>query len=1035
MIPKRWQQVKNVLQEAIELPFERRKAFLDGACNGDSALRAEVESLLLQEGEKTEEFLRSPLQGLAQRLQQLSASWVGRRIGPYKIIEIIGEGGMGSVYRAARADDQYQKQVAIKLVRLGLGTPSALARFRTERQILANLEHPNIARLLDGGATEDGLPYVVMELVEGLAIDEYCNAHRLSLAERLRMFRTVCQAVQYAHQHLVVHRDLKPANILVTADGTPKLLDFGIAKILDDESLPGGAEATISVLRMLTPEYASPEQVRGETVTTASDVYSLGVILFLLLTGRHPYSFDSRAADAIVHAVCDTEPPKPSTAVRRMQASPISGKPTPNNQIAADGESAVKLGKQLRGDLDNMVLMALRKDPQRRYASAEQLAEDLRRHLASLPVTARKDTAGYRASKFVGRHRVGVTAAAAVLLTLLAGLVITLREAQIARQQTEIARQQRVQSEERFNDLRQVANSLMFEFHDAIKDLAGATPAKALLIQRSREYLDRLARDAKDDSSLQQELATAYIKLGDIQGSPRQADLGDAAGARASYAKALAILEPLLSAQPNNRTLQMQTASCYDRLAVLSSALQATDLLGKAVRINEDLVAHNSGDAKLRQDLAVTYADLSLHFGNPYAFNYILGAHQGLEYANKSLQLREQLHKDAPNDPAALFDLFEAYHYLADMLWVTGHLDQALHYQMSIRSMMVEFIKREPTNAEARRLLVTGDGRIGKVLAEKGRTAEAMVWLEPGFRGIIALGAADPKNVFVQRQVGSGYNQMGELLLKLGKADQAIQYHRKAVTLSKSVLSVDPTNPDSQFRLAGSYQALGNALAAGGKTREGLENSSRAVEIRKSLVAADPSDARSGYALARNYLDLGNIQAGGNPGQSLESYQSGIAILAPMVKTDLDNWLMERTLAVLYSGSGVATERIAHSAHPGASEATGQQGPACSFFAQELSLWQDMRRRNVLIESDLPTFHRAEGKVRDCAAQRIAMERGPRALVIQTRMASGEEVPGNHPPRSKKRKKDSRLPTCAKRLSTCHRYAPETTFNITFVGL
>ena len=279
MIPERWQQVKDVLQGALELSEQRRKTFLDDACQGDRPLRQEVESLLLQENVLTEGFLRSPVAVNGQEVERDAESWAGRRIGPYEIIEIIGEGGMGSVYRAARADEQYQKQVAIKIVKLGLHTPFALARFRAERQILANLEHPNIARLLDGATTEAGLPYVVMELIDGQPIDQYCEARKLSIEERLRLFRTVCLAVQYAHQHLVVHRDLKPANILVTADGIPKLLDFGIAKILDTGSIPGGTETTIGFMRMLTPEYASPEQVRGDTVTTASDVYSLGVIL------------------------------------------------------------------------------------------------------------------------------------------------------------------------------------------------------------------------------------------------------------------------------------------------------------------------------------------------------------------------------------------------------------------------------------------------------------------------------------------------------------------------------------------------------------------------------------------------------------------------------------------------------------------------------------------------------------------------------------------------------------------------------------
>jgi eukaryotic-like serine/threonine-protein kinase len=467
---------------------------------------------------------------------------------------------------------------------------------------------------------------------------------------------------------------------------------------------------------------------------------------------------------------------------------------------------------------------------------------------------------------------------------------------------------------------------------------------------------------------LQQDLATAYIKLGDIQGSPRQADLGDAAGARASYGKALAILEAMLPAQPNERPLHLLAASGYTRLAAIAPAQQATDLLGKALRIEQDLAARNPGDVKLRQELGSTYEELSLHFGNPYALNYVLGARQGLDYANQALQIREQLYREAPNDPGALFDLFEAYHYVADNLWVTGHLDQALDNEMKIRSMMVDFIDRNPTNAEAKRLLVTGDGRIAKVLEESGQLSKALARLEAPFQGIMSLGEADPKNILVKRQMASGYNQMGELLLKLGKLDRAVEYHRTAVKLSEAVLAADPTNFDSRYRLATSYQALGNALASKGSAREATEDSSKAVEIRRVLVSGDPSDARGRYALAKNLLHLGSIQANASPGAALQSYLEGIATLEPMVKVDPDNWIMERTLADLYSRSGVVALGMGMAPSQSASQRS------CSFFSQELSLWRDMRQHNVLIAADLPRLEKAEGRLHDCSVTEISAE-------------------------------------------------------------
>lgn len=314
MNPELWQKVREVLDKAIGISDSERPAFLDGACSGNAELRAEVESLLRSHQQAGNEFLQKPAVDLQAAIPAPfeAKARIGRRIGVYMILEQIGEGGMGEVYRAVRADGQYDKEVAIKLVRAGLDRASVLERFRHERQVLASLDHPNIARLFYGGTTEDGIPYLVMELIEGTPIDDYCDAHKLTVTERLRLFLQVCSAVQYAHQRLVIHRDIKPGNILVTREGVPKLLDFGIAKILDADL---GSQTTL--VNPMTPEYASPEQVRGEPITTATDVYSLGVVLYQLLTGRSPYPKDTRAPHEFARAICEYEPERPSTVVLR----------------------------------------------------------------------------------------------------------------------------------------------------------------------------------------------------------------------------------------------------------------------------------------------------------------------------------------------------------------------------------------------------------------------------------------------------------------------------------------------------------------------------------------------------------------------------------------------------------------------------------------------------------------------------------------------------------------------------------------------
>jgi len=433
---------------------------------------------------------------------RLTPSMEGQRFGAYQVIREIGRGGMGAVYLAARADDQFKKRVALKILRADVNAQEVLSRFRHERQILASFDHPNIAGLLDGGSTPAGEPYFVMDYVEGTAIDQYCDSHSLSVAERITLFRQVCSAVQYVHQNLIVHRDLKPGNILVTADGVPKLLDFGIAKILKPEMMATMVNATRAEDRVMTPAYASPEQVRGEPITTASDIYSLGVVLYELLTGRRPYRMKSNTAHELARVICDDEPDKPSTAITKTDR----GTPQPAAKVEELSRKRStepdRLERGLKGDLDNILLKAMRKEPQRRYSSVEQFSEDLHRHLANLPVSAHEDSFRYRSEKFVRRNFIPVAAGSIAVLSLLAGLIVTT----LAFRQ---ARNDRALAESRFEDVRKLAHTFIFDVHDAIQNLSGSTPARSLIVKTGTEYLDRLANAPMSNSaskdSLQQE--------------------------------------------------------------------------------------------------------------------------------------------------------------------------------------------------------------------------------------------------------------------------------------------------------------------------------------------------------------------------------------------------------------------------------------------------------------------------------------------------------------------------------------------------
>ena len=445
----------DIFGRALDLAPEDRPAFVSQVCGDNLELHVEVASLLSAH-ERAGVFLEQPVlgHGLAHATAGPDTMKAGDRIDRYQILDVIASGGMGTVYRAVRDDEHFRQEVALKLIRRGMVSETAVRRFHQERQTLAQLEHPYVTRLIDGGTTAEGFPYLVMEYVNGVAIDEYCDNERLSVPARLAIFRKVCEAAHCAHQNLIVHRDLKPRNILVTAGGQPKLLDFGIAKLIATDADPGGTDATATLARALTPRYASPEQIRGGPITTASDVYSLGVILYELLTGHRPYPFDSRSDYDRERIVCEYEPAVPSSAIARTEdivarldtASTV----TPDLISRLRSESPIQLRRRLRGDLDNIILMALQKDPKRRYASVQEFSEDIRRHLEGLPVVARANTLAYRTAKLVRRNKTLTAAIIAVSLALVGGTIGTstgLIRARRAQRQAQIERNAAVQAE------------------------------------------------------------------------------------------------------------------------------------------------------------------------------------------------------------------------------------------------------------------------------------------------------------------------------------------------------------------------------------------------------------------------------------------------------------------------------------------------------------------------------------------------------------------------------------------------------------
>jgi len=789
MNSERWRQLKDLFGQALECTGDERAALLERGCAGDPELRAEVESLLTAH-EGAGAFLdggASPRTAIEVDDAPLAGSHDLRRIGAYQLVREIGQGGMGTVYQAVRVDEEYRKDVAIKLIRRGMDSDLVVSRFRNERQILAALVHPNIAALLDGGTTEDGLPYIVMEYVDGERIDRYCDEHRLSTSARLELFLAVCSAVQHAHARLVVHRDLKPGNILVTRAGVPKLLDFGVAKLLDPDDV---AEQTAAQLRFVTPAFASPEQIRGAPITTASDVYSLGALLYLLLTGRWAYGSPSDGNAEIARAVCDEEPAKPSTVVYDGPRGAVDVALTAKAVSAVREGTPGKLARRLAGDLDTIVLKALRKEPEQRYGSVEQLSTDIRRHLQGLPVSAVPSRLGYRALKFVSRHRSGVAAAMLVALSMGGGLFETSR--------------QRARAERRLLDVRKLANSFLFEFHDAIRDLPGSMKARELVVKRAQEYLARLAEAAPGDLDLERELADSYLKLGELQGG-RGSNMGDLHGAVASFRSELALREAVLAAARDDPESSRYLARALDDLGLARLQLRDSsglDDLRRALGIREGLLARQPRALAALRDLARSHEAIALVYADR-------GEHlQAREQRELQVELSERIAAADPDGRYVQRNLALGYRWLAEELVATGEPVRAR--QLARKSVAVDRARVEASSADA----------------------------------------------LVKLDLSYDHSTLGRALALTGDLTGAIESYGQAVALAQELVAADSANATAGEALVWAYRGIGAALRDAGQQARARDSFLEAARALEELLRKGQAPTWLRY-LARTYSDLG----------------------------------------------------------------------------------------------------------------------------------------------------------------------------------
>ncbi len=904
----RWQEVQSIFDEAIALHPEDRVAYLSDICNGDADLRHEVESLLEAEGDEAYSFIDRPIQRIDEKLAAMvkGPATEGDRIGAYEIIQQIGKGGMGRVYLARRVDGQFDQEVALKVMRRELSEGEGQDRFLRERQILARLSHPNIAQLLDGGVTEDGVPYYVMEHIDGLPIMTYCDRHRLAIDARLQLFQSVCTAVQYAHRNLVVHRDLKPSNILVTNDGVVKLLDFGIAKLLDKNDGPFAFPPTRTGLWVMTPEYAAPEQVRRESITTATDIYALGVVLYELLTGHRPYRITmGQSPGEVEHLICEVDPQRPSAVVGQgetwVRAGGKTAEVTPEQIVQARNTKVDRLTRHLRGDLDNIVLKALRKEPERRYRSAEQLREDIQRYFTGLPIFAREDHWRYRTTKFIRRHKMMVGLLATIVTMLLVLVVGAISFALLTNEQADEIIQERDRAQLGEQKANQIKDLLMDVFEVSnVGQLRGESVTAMALLD---EGVARVEHQLQDQPEVQAEmfsvLGRAYRRLGEYERArpfferainmrrnlfdgdqpdlvASLMDLGQLYLDQGAYDQAVERFQKALDM--HQRLLGQDHIETVNTLTRLAEALssQGQDVEAESLYVNLWMNAPDLLDEPhaYMADARLTWAGLLMHRGALDAAEVVLDEAEDLIYqlygnehtAIAALENQQGLLLQAqgryPEAAARFRKAFQLYKDLRgekhpSTLPVLTNLARTLRLQADLegaKRVLSDILVMAETRLGAQHPEVGHIKReLGAVLQEQGAydEAEAIVWdaytmLRAHF-GVRHLFAAETYTT----RIG---------LLQIQGAYGEAELHLKAA-LSIIRKQYGEMHPETARAVA----QLGQLLLEAGEYDEAEVHLRQSLEVRQRLFGNQHLDvAESLYNMGRFYADKGLYDRAGS---------------------------------------------------------------------------------------------------------------------------------------------------------------------------
>jgi len=867
-----WQRLNEIFAAAIELEPDRQSQFLREACADDKGLQCEAEAILAAAQHADRKgFLKGNV--FADGAQMLAANDIppGTVIGSYRVVEEIGRGGMGAVYLALR--EGFQQKVALKIIKRGMDSDSIVRRFVMERDVLASLNHPNIARLLDGG-TAEGLPFIAMEHVEGENIADFCDQNRLTIDQRLVLFRKVCAAVAYAHQNLVVHRDIKPSNILVTPDGEPKLLDFGIAKLLSSDHFGYTIEPTAAGAGLMTPEYASPEQIRGEKVTTASDIYSLGVLLYEILSGHRPFRFQSRSAGEVLQVISQYQPPSPSTAASTRQEIALPDDDATRRILSPDtvaemrSDKPARLKRKLAGDLDNIVMMALRKEPDRRYSSVEQLADDVRRHLEGVPVFARPATLSYRTAKFIERNRTATVFATLTLIAILIGSSIAVWQAVVARKQWQRA-------ERRSEEVRRLTNTLLNDLQSQVGGLPGSDATRRKLSQISIEYLNGLARDTNDPAVLKQ-LSQAYVLLGKQYGYEN----GNPNDIRENISRGLEISRRLVADNPKDldaKRLLAANLTEYDFFCEKQPA-EKLKLNQERAQLHEQIVAATPDNGEAYDELATTYFTLG------YLLNLYERPEEAARYGHLMTRTRErevQLLNKVPATNRERDLLAGTYLNLGSAYVETKDLQTAENYFTQALRVSESLVAEHPDYRVGWVRLAAANREIGDLRKSRGDYQGALDSFQSGLR---VLREATTKLTDKQMRGAEPAHMLrvAESLYRTGRAQEALQMLRDAAVVEDEINGFGETAAAATTRNARFLTSTGEVYAVFGMTSKALASYNEAERLWQKIEATEPLQLTEAESLlSRLYIIRGDLYADSREGKpkALIEYQKAIDTL------------------------------------------------------------------------------------------------------------------------------------------------------------